>query len=103
VPFHPGALQHLLARHGIPALVRVGSYCYSNPPPSAPGAVRTEPKLKGYPPGHPLPKMTKLVINAGRLPARSEIGFGIFYHNRVFIQNVIYSHAHTCSSSPPTP
>ena len=103
VPFHPSALQHLLARHGVPALVRVRSYCYSNPPPNAPGAVRTEPKLKSYPPGHPLPKMTKLVIKAGRLPARTEIGFGFFHHNLVFIQNVIYTHAHTCASSPPTP
>jgi RNA polymerase sigma factor (sigma-70 family) len=39
------------------------------------------------------------------LPVRTEIGFGFFHHNLVFIQNVIYTHAHTCTStsSLPTP
>lgn len=103
VPFHPSALRRLLARHGIPALVRVGSYCYSSPAPQAPGAVETDPRLKSYPPGVPLPKSTKLVINAALLPAGTEIGFGFFYHNRVFIQNIIYDHAHSCTTSIPRP
>jgi hypothetical protein len=103
VPFHPSALRRLLARHGVPALVRVGSYCYSSPSPRAPGAVQTEPRLKGYPPGVPLPKSTKLVIKATLLPAGTEIGFGFFYHNRVFIQNIIYDHAHSCTTSIPRP
>ena len=74
VPFHPSSLRRLLARHGVPALVREGSYCYSNPAPSARGAVRTIPKLKGYPPGDPLPKVTRLVINARELRRGTEVG-----------------------------
>ena len=103
VPFRPAALRRLLARHGVPALVKVGSYCYSNPPPHAPGAVHTHPTLKGYPPGQTPPKQTKLVINARALPADTEIGFGFFDHNRVFVQNIIFDHAHTCSASPAGP
>lgn len=103
LPFHPAALRRLLARHGVPALVKVGSYCYSDPPPRAPGAVHTHPRLKGYPPGQTPPKETKLVINATALPGGTEIGFGFFDHNRVFIQNIINDHAHTCSASPTRP
>lgn len=103
VPFHPSALRRLLARHGVPALVRVGSYCYSSPPPHAPRAVQTHPRLKGYPPGQTPPKVTKLVIKARALPVGTEIGFGFFDHNRVFIQNIIYDHTHTCATSPAGP
>ena len=103
VPFHPSALRNLLARHGVPALVKAGSYCYSNPPPHAPGAVQTHPRLKGYPPGQTPPKVTRLIIKSSALPAGTEIGFGFFKHNRVFIQNIIYDHAHTCATSPPRP
>jgi hypothetical protein len=102
-PFHPGALRHLLARHGVPALVKEGSYCYSSPPPPAPGAVRTSPRLKGYPPGQTPPEATRLTINPSALPAGTEIGLGFFHHNRLLIQNIINDHAHTCATSPPRP
>ncbi len=102
VPFHPSALQHLLARHHVPALVRGGGYCYSDPQPSAPGAVRTYPKIHTIPPGEPLPTV-KMVINPAALPAGTEIGFGFFYHNRVIIQNIIDQHSYACATSPPSP
>lgn len=103
VPFHPSALRRLLARHGVPALVKAGSYCYSNPPPHAPGAVHTHPRLKAYGPGQTPPEVTRLIIRSSALPAGTEIGFGFFNHNRLFIQNIIYDHAHTCATSPPRP
>jgi hypothetical protein len=102
-PFHPSALRRLLARHGVPALVKDGSYCYSSPPPHAPGAVHTRPRLKAYGPGQIPPAVTKLIINASALPAGTEIGLGFFNHNRVFIQNIINDHAHACATSPPRP
>lgn len=99
VPLNPGAIQHALARHGIPALVKVGSYCYSNPAPANNGAVQTYPKLRGYPPGERLPT-TRVVINRAALAPGTEIGFGFLHHDRLFVQNIIDDHAHTCTTSP---
>ena len=100
VPLNPSAIQHALARHGIPALVKVGSYCYSNPAPANNGAVQTNPKLRGYPPGERLPT-TRVVINRSALSPGTEIGFGFLNHNRLFVQNIIDDNAHTCATSPP--
>ena len=97
---NPGAIQHALARHGIPALVKVGSYCYSSPAPANNGAVHTYPKLRGYPPGEQ-PPATRLVINPSALAPGTEIGFGFLHHNRLFVQNIIDDNAHTCTSSIP--
>jgi hypothetical protein len=99
-PLNPGAIQHALAQHGIPALVKTGSYCYSNPAPANNGAVHTYPKLRGYPPGQQ-PPTTRLVINPSALAPGTEIGFGFLRHNRLFIQNIIYDNTHTCTSNPP--
>ena len=96
----PSAIQHALAQHGIPALVRVGSYCYSQPAPANNGAVRTYPRLRGYGPGQTLPT-TRLVINRSELAPGTEIGFGFLHHNRLFVQNILYDHTHTCTTSPP--
>lgn len=100
VPLNPGAIQHALAQHGIPALIKVGSYCYSNPAPANNGAVQTHPKLRGYAPGERLPT-TRVVINRSALPPGTEIGFGFLHHNRLFVQDIIYDNAHTCATSPP--
>jgi hypothetical protein len=99
-PLNPGAIQHALAQHGIPALIKAGSYCYSNPAPANNGAVHTYPKLRGYPPGE-RPPTTRLVINPSVLAPGTEIGFGFLHHNHLFVQNIIYDNAHTCTSSPP--
>jgi hypothetical protein len=99
-PLNPGAIQHALAQHGIPALVKAGSYCYSTPAPANNGAVHTYPKLRGYPPGEQ-PPTTRLVINSSALAAGTEIGFGFLHHNRLFVQNIINDNAHTCTASPP--
>jgi hypothetical protein len=100
MPLDPGAIQHALAQHGIPALVRTGSYCYSQPAPANNGAVHTYPKLRGYPPGQ-IPPTTRLVINRSDLAPGTEIGFGFLQHNRMFVQNILYDHTHTCTTSPP--
>jgi len=100
VPLNPGAIQHALAQHSIPALVKVGSYCYSNPAPANNGAVYTYPKLRGYSPGE-RPPTTRLVINPSALAPGTEIGFGFLHRDRLFVQNIIYDNAHTCTSSPP--
>jgi hypothetical protein len=100
VPLNPGAIQHALARHGIPALVKFGSYCHSNPAPANNGAVQTYPKLRAYPPGERLPT-TRVVINRSALAPGTEIGFGFLHNNRLFVQNIIYDNAHTCATSPP--
>jgi hypothetical protein len=100
-PLNPGAIQRALARHGIPALVKAGSYCYSSPAPADNGAVHTYPKLRGYPPGEQ-PPATRLVINPSALAPGTEIGFGFLHHNRLFVENIIDDNSHTCTSSPPS-
>jgi hypothetical protein len=99
-PLNPGAIQRALAQHGIPALVKAGSYCYSTPAPANNGAVHTYPKLRGYPPGEQ-PPTTRLVINSSALAAGTEIGFDFLHHNRLFVQNIINDNAHTCTANPP--
>ena len=98
VPLNPSAIQHALAQHGIPAVVKVGSYCYSNPAPASNGAVQAYPKLRGYPPGERLPT-TRVVINRSALAPGTEIGFGFLNHDRLFVQNIIHDNAHTCATS----
>jgi hypothetical protein len=55
--------------------------------------------LRGYPPGERLPT-TRVVIDRSALAPGTEIGFGFLHHNRLFVQNIIYDNAHTCTTSP---
>ncbi len=100
VPLNPAALQHALAEHGIPALVKVGSYCYSNPAPANNGAVQTYSKSGGYPPGE-TPPTTRVVINRSALAPGTEVSFGFFNHDGLVVQDIIYDSAYTCATSPP--
>lgn len=108
--FNPSTLQRALARDGIPALVKIGTYCSSLPaPPSlaTTGAISVQlpngsPAPKSYP-GHerPLPPGVVTVINPSAIPAGTELFFDYVNNNRALTGGLIYTKAYTCSSGTP--
>ncbi|MFY9928667.1 MAG: hypothetical protein WAK82_11745 [Streptosporangiaceae bacterium] len=105
--FDPATLQQALARDGIPALVQTGTYCTSTPAPPSSGVVSLQlpdgsPVAKSTP-GHqsPVPPDAVTVINPAAMPAGTELSFTYRNHDRVLTFSLIYTAAHTCSSTPP--
>jgi hypothetical protein len=103
--FDPAALQQALARDGIPALVQIGIFCKSTPAPPSSGVVSIQ-----LPDGSPVPvtgRQTPIppdaltVINPAVMPAGTELSFTYLNHGRVLTGSLIYTAAHTCSSTPP--
>ncbi|HEV2372943.1 MAG TPA: hypothetical protein VGS19_12325 [Streptosporangiaceae bacterium] len=82
--FDPTALQRALAQHGIPAVVRIGSECYSQPAPNSNNVFPGE--------------GNGLVIDPSGLPAGTEIGFGYFGGNQLIVGDVMDTTAHTCTA-----
>lgn len=105
--FDPATLQQALARDGIPALVQTGTYCTSTPAPPSSGVVSLQlpdgsPVAKSTP-GHqsPVPPDAVTVINPAAMAAGTELSFTYRNHDRVLTFSLIYTAAHTCSSTPP--
>jgi len=105
--FDPAALQQALARDGIPALVQTGTYCTSTPAPPRSGVLSVQ-LPDGSPvgkstPGHavPVPPDAVTVINPAAMPAGTELSFTYSNHDRDLNGGLIYTAAHTCSSTPP--
>jgi hypothetical protein len=103
--FDPATLQQALARDGIPALVQTGTYCTSSPAPPSRGVVSLQ-----LPGGRPVPyagRQTPVppdavsVINPAAMAAGTELSFTYSNHDRVLVQDLIYTAAHACSSTPP--
>jgi hypothetical protein len=103
--FNPGALQQALQQDGIPALVKTGSYCSSNPAPPAPAwAATLSLQLPGgtpVAPNQPVPADAVTVINPAAMPAGTELFFGYFNSDRTLAGNLIYTSSYTCSSGLP--
>lgn len=103
--FNPAALQQALARDGIPALVQTGTYCTSTPAPPSSGVVSIQ-----LPDGSPVPQTGNqspvppdavTVINPAAMPGGTELSFTYSNHDRDLTGSLIYTAAHTCSSTPP--
>jgi hypothetical protein len=105
--FDPAALQQALARDGIPALVHIGIFCKSTPAPPSSGVVSIQ-----FPDGSPVPvtgRQTPVppdaltVINPAVMPAGTELSFTYLNRDRgrALTGSLIYTAAHTCSSTPP--
>ncbi len=105
--FDPATLQQALARDGIPALVQAGTYCTSTPAPPSSGVVSLQlpdgsPVAKSTPDHQsPVPPDAVTVINPAAMPAGTELSFTYRNHDRVLTFSLIYTAAHTCSSTPP--
>jgi hypothetical protein len=105
--FDPAALQQALSRDGIPALVQAGTYCTSTPAPPSSGVLSVQlpdgsPVAKSTP-GHPspVPPDAVTVINPAAMPAGTELSFTYSNDNHDLTAGLIYTAAHTCSSTPP--
>jgi hypothetical protein len=106
--FDPAALQQALSRDGIPALVQTGIYCSSTPAPPSDGVLSLQ-LPDGSPvgkstPGHPVPVPPDAVtvIDPSAMPAGTELSFTYSNHDRDLNGGLIYTAAHTCSSTPPS-
>lgn len=103
--FNPAALQQALARDGIPALVQTGTYCTSTPAPPSSGVVSIQ-LPDGSPVPHtgnqsPVPPDAVTVINPAAMPGGTELSFTYSNHDRDLTGSLIYTAAHTCSSTAP--
>jgi hypothetical protein len=112
----PATLQQALTQDGIPALVKTGTYCTSNPAPPDPvsaGVLSPFQPPGGVPhtmvpaPGGPAPsevqKMaahTVTVINAEAMPSGTELFFGYSENIHAVFTDLIYTNAYSCSSNP---
>jgi hypothetical protein len=112
----PSTLQQALTQYGIPALVKTGTYCTSNPaPPDAvsagvlsgilpPVAV---PHTMVSAPNGPAPSEvqqmaahTATVINPAAMPSGTELFFGYANSIHAVFTDLIYTSSYTCSSLP---
>jgi hypothetical protein len=100
--FNPAVLQHALAQDGIPALVRIGAFCTSDPEPSDTGAISIQ--LPDGTPLHPprsgaatpVPHDAVMVINPAKIAAGTELTFNYLDENRELHFGVIYTSSNTC-------
>jgi hypothetical protein len=111
----PATLQQALAQHGIPALVKTGTYCTSNPAPPDPasaGVLSTElpgglPHKMVPAPNGPAPSdvqqmaaHTATVIDPAAMPSGTELFFGYSNNIHAVFTDLIYTSAYSCSSNP---
>jgi hypothetical protein len=113
---NPATLQQALTQHGVPALVKTGTYCSSSP--AAPDPVSTG-VLSGFQPpaGTPhtmvpapsgpaptevteLAARTVTVINPAAIPSGTELFFGYSGTIHAVFTDLIYTNSYTCSSNP---
>lgn len=104
--FNPTTLQQALQQDGIPAVVKTGSYCESNPSP--PGGAWNATLSVQLPDGTPvtpnqeIPSDAVTVINPAAMPAGSELYFGYFEHDHLLAGGLIYTSSYTCSTGLPS-
>jgi hypothetical protein len=119
--FDPAALQRALAQHGIPALVKAGTYCWSSPaapdpasigvlslrtpiklPPPRAGAVRVpsdlNPRRRNWLVDH-----TVTVINRAAMPAGTKLFFSYVNSGHAVFFDLIYTSSYTCNNDPQPP
>jgi len=113
----PAAFQQALERHGIPALVKTGTFCWSSPSPGDPrrlGVVSVPlpvmspgPGVTPVPGGMKVPSpdqlavRTRTVINPAKVPAGAELFFGYTTEDRAVFFDLISTHSYTCGRQPP--
>ena len=112
--FDPAALQQALAQHGIPALVKTGTYCSSNPAAPNPASIGV---LSVRAPGPQPPRGvfsnltpsemnriaagTRTVINPAVMPSGTELFFSYVNSGHALFFDLIYTSSYTCSNAPP--
>ena len=119
--FDPAALQQALAQHGIPALVKTGTYCWSNPAapdPSSIGVLSIRPPFKPQPPHggtvlvpsnlkpstrNWIVDHTVTVINPAAMPSGTELYFGYVNSGHALFLDLIYTRSFTCNNGPQPP
>ncbi len=111
--FNAAALQHALAQHGIPALVKTSTYCSSNPaaPDPASIGVLTVQFANGTPVPGPAPAVkagasfvppaTVTVINPAAMPSGTELFFDYVNSDHGLFFDLIYTNSYTCSNGQP--
>jgi RNA polymerase sigma factor (sigma-70 family) len=116
--FDPAALQRALAQHGIPALVKTGTYCSSHPTapdPGSLGVLSIRPPVKLQPgegavqlPSNLTPGArnwiidhTVTVISPAKMPSGTELFFSYFNSSHVLFFDLIYTSSYTCSNGLP--
>jgi hypothetical protein len=115
--FDPAELQRALAQDGIPALVKTGSYCSSDPAPPDPvgaGVLSVQPPLASAPhrtrlvPAGSKPRDlnqliddTVTVINPAKMPSETELFFGYSSGAHVIFTDLIYTRSYTCRGGQP--
>lgn len=109
----PAALQRALTQHGIPALVKTGTYCWSNPPapdPGSLGVLSVRPPVKPQHAAVPVPSdlnriaaHTVTVINPAAMPPGTELFFGYFNSDHALFFDLIYTKSYTCNNGPQPP
>ncbi len=112
----PATLQQALTQDGIPALVKTGTYCTSNPAapdPVSVGVLSPFQPPSGVPhtmvpaPNGPAPSEvqqmaahTVTVINPEAMPSGTELFFGYSNNIHAVFTDLIYTSAYSCSSNP---
>jgi hypothetical protein len=89
----PGILQRDLAKDGIPAMVKVGSFCSSAPAPAG------FTKVVSFQGSH------AVTINPAAMPAGTELSFGNVQltNGRQIFFTLIDTGSYTCTTAPTTP
>jgi hypothetical protein len=112
----PAALEQALTAHGIPALVKSGTFCTSTPAPPDPVSAGV---LSGFQPpaGTPhtmvpapvgpapsavtqMAARTVTVINPAALPSGTELFFGYSSGINAVFTDLIYINSYTCGDTP---
>ena len=129
--FDPAALQQALTQHGIPALVKIGSYCSSSPAAPSPIRLGVLPGASSAPAGTrhratpglgngrgiwqavtlpvkpsqlaPMVDPISMVINPAAMPAGTELFIGYFDLVQTIVVDLIYTGSHTCSNAQQPP
>jgi hypothetical protein len=103
--FNPVALQQALRQDGIPALVRINTFCSSTPEPPSAGVISIQ-----LPDGTPVPPPSApgttrqvppdavMVINPAKLAAGTELTFNYLDGNHEVHFGVIYTNSYTCGA-----
>jgi len=105
----PATLQQALTQHGIPALVKTGTYCSSNPAAPDPASIGVLAVQLAN--GTPVPKKgpavktvvsagTVTVINPAAIPSGTELFFGYSSSDHALFTDLIYTSSYTCSNTP---
>jgi hypothetical protein len=114
--FDPAALQRALAHQGIPALVKTGTYCSSNPAVPAPVGRRVLSIPHGIPdillsgnfpvkPSQLAPSVDPItiVLDPAALPSGTELFIGNYDLGHTIFVGVIYASSHTCRNAQEPP